>query len=227
MSQHDFLERAPLSLATNREPRCACVLLLDTSGSMDGEPIHELNKGLEVFASTVKEDSLAALRVEPLVITFDDNVVVHGEFVTADEFSPPTLAASGSTKMGHGILKAMEMIEERKRQYKAANVSYYRPWILLITDGFPTDENDGTFGRAVQVVKSAETNEEKKVALFTVAVEGADMAKLAEISSRPPKKLKGLEFRDLFLWLSASMGRVSASTPGTQSQLPATTWDAP
>lgn len=34
---------------SNPEPRCPCVLLLDTSGSMNGSPISELNKGLQVF----------------------------------------------------------------------------------------------------------------------------------------------------------------------------------
>jgi hypothetical protein len=35
--------------ALNADPRCACVLLLDTSGSMDGAPIKALNEGLKAF----------------------------------------------------------------------------------------------------------------------------------------------------------------------------------
>jgi hypothetical protein len=38
-----------VEFAVNPEPRCACVLLLDTSGSMLGDPINALNEGLKVF----------------------------------------------------------------------------------------------------------------------------------------------------------------------------------
>src|SRR5215510_7073987 len=56
--------------AENPEPRCPCVLLLDTSGSMKGQPISELNRGLNAFRDELASDSLAAKRVEVAIITF-------------------------------------------------------------------------------------------------------------------------------------------------------------
>jgi hypothetical protein len=50
--------------AENPEPRCACLMLIDTSGSMSGNPISELNAGLKTFEDELKADSLSAKRVE-------------------------------------------------------------------------------------------------------------------------------------------------------------------
>jgi uncharacterized protein YegL len=60
--------------AENPEPRCPVVLVLDTSGSMQGKAISELNEGLRAFAAALKTDRLASLRVEVAVIAFGGKV---------------------------------------------------------------------------------------------------------------------------------------------------------
>ena len=81
--------------AENPEPRCPCVLLLDTSGSMQGDPIKALNQGLQAFKDDLSRDPLASRRVELAVVTFDSHVKVVQDFVTADQFQPPRLSARG------------------------------------------------------------------------------------------------------------------------------------
>ena len=137
MSNQQAALEAAVEFADNPEPRCPCVLLLDTSGSMGGAPIDALNQGLKAFQTDIAKDQLAAKRVEVAVVTFDSEVKVVQDFVTADQFVPPTLTVQGLTHMGGGIHKALDLIQARKADYKKNGVAYYRPWIFLITDGAP------------------------------------------------------------------------------------------
>ena len=204
----------------NPDPRCAVVLLLDTSGSMSGQPIIELNKGLVTFQQKLSQDHLASRRVEVAIITFDSSVNIVQNFVTVDQFNPPYLSATGSTAMGQAIETGLNLLESRKADYRNNGIEYYRPWVLLITDGGPTDN----WQNAAQMVRQFAAN--KKVQFYAVGVQGADMNTLSQIAptNKPPVMLKGLDFPDLFKWLSSSMSVVSASKPGDQTALPPATW---
>lgn len=197
----------------NPEPRCACLLLLDTSGSMGGAPIRELNAGLQAFKEELSQDALAMKRVEIAVVTFGP-VKVECDFQTVDLWQPPHLTASGATPMGEAITRGLEMLRQRKDQYRANAIEVFRPWVFLMTDGGPTD----TWKKAAEAVKAGE--ESKGFAFFAIGVEGADMGVLEQISVRAPVKMAGLKFKDMFAWLSSSLSSVSASQPGTVVMLP-------
>ena len=213
-----------VEFAENPEPRCPCVLLLDTSGSMQGMPIESLNQGLLSFKDELTKNSLASRRVEVAIITFDSNVDVVQDFVTADQFNPPILTAQGLTTMGSGINKALDIIQERKAQYRANGIAYYRPWVFMITDGEPQGEMDDIVDQASRRLQADEAN--KRVAFFTVGVENANMTRLNQIAVRTPLKLQGLNFVEMFVWLSASMSAVSQSKVDEQVALPPIGWNS-
>lgn len=198
-----------IEFAENPEPRCPCVLLLDTSGSMAGAPINALNEGLRTFKHALNQDNLAKKRTEVAVVTFDTEVKVVQDFVTVEHFEPPTLTTGGLTYMGFGINKAVDMIQNRKSRYQEHAISYYRPWVFIITDGQPSGEPEEIVERGAQRIKDEEAN--KSIAFFAVGVENANMTRLRQIVVRTPLKLKGLSFQEMFLWLSASMQKISHS----------------
>jgi uncharacterized protein YegL len=189
---------------------------------MQGAPLAALNEGLRTFKSDLIQDPLASRRVEVAVVTFNNEVIVASDFMTADRFEAPMLAAGGQTFMGTGINKALDLLQARKAQYRANGVSYYRPWVFLITDGEPQGEPPEQIQRAAERVRADENA--KKVAFFAVGVEGANMSALANVVVRAPMKLIGLNFREMFVWLSASMQKVSQSQLDEQVALPPPGW---
>lgn len=199
--------------ADNPEPRCPCILLLDVSVSMSGQPIAELNAGLQTFQQELQSDTLAMKRVEIEIVTFGP-VTSATYFENASTFYPPTLVPQGDTPMGGAIMYALQRLKERKAEYRDNGVSYYRPWIFLVTDGSPTDE----WQAAAELIQAGERT--KAFAFFAIGVKGANMEVLRQISVREPLRLEGLRFRELFSWLSSSLRSVSNSAPGAEIVLP-------
>src|SRR3954453_14283218 len=111
-----MIEQIPFgtnSFAENPEPRLPCILLLDVSGSMMGNPISELNAGLVAYKDALAADSLASKRVEVAIITFGGQVQTACDFTTADAFHPPTLSAGGDTPMGAAIHQGLDLLRQR------------------------------------------------------------------------------------------------------------------
>src|SRR5262249_17405993 len=156
------------------EPRLPCVLLLDTSGSMDGRPIEELNAGLLAYRDAVLTDPLATKRVEVALVTFGGTVRVLSDFTPIHAFFPPRLEASGETPMGAAIQQGLELLRQRKEAYRSHGIAYFRPWLFLITDGVPTDD----WKAVPEQVRQGEDT--KALSFFTVGVGSADFGVLRQ-----------------------------------------------
>jgi uncharacterized protein YegL len=198
----------------NPDPRVACVVLADVSGSMMGQPIAALERGYAAFTDYLHTETLASKRVEVAVVTFGTAATVLVPMQEARMLQPVRFAASGRTNMAAGIHLALDILEDRKDAYKAAGLQYYRPWILLLTDGEP---NDDGFEQAVARLNAVEMA--RGVTVFAVgAGPQVNYPMLARLSvQRSPAPLDGLKYEELFEWLSASLSNVSNSTDFARS----------
>lgn len=193
----------------NPDPRVACALLLDTSYSMRGERIEHLNAGFAAFCASIAEDPLARKRTDVTVVTFGGSVEVAVPFHEGRDLTPITFEARGTTPLGEALDTGLDLLAARKSEYKEAGLEYFRPWLFVITDGMPTDQE--RFARASSRVRAAEAA--KEVTVFTVGAGEADLESLSGLSAvRSPLGLQGVRFEELFAWLSTSMSVVTQST---------------
>lgn len=202
---------------TARVPVCLC---LDTSGSMDGQPINELNEGVRLFYEAIKEDETALYSAEISIVTFGgNNAECIADFASLElQPNAPKLLASGMTPMGEAVNMALDLLERRKDEYKDRGVDYYQPWLVLMTDGEPNGDKS-ELSRAIN--RTVELVNQKKLTVFPIGIGAyADMNVLGHFSpKRPPLKLQGLKFREFFAWLSKSVSKTSQSTPGESVKL--------
>lgn len=202
----------------NYEQKCLCTLVLDTSGSMGGEPIRELNRGLQEFYAAIEEDLIAANRLEVSVITFGSQIKALQEPSLIDNFDMPTLGVGGTTRLVDGVREAMRRTEERKQWYKETGQPYYRPIIVLITDGEP-DRDQDVNGLSREIAEGLDT---KKFTFWALGVKGYNEQVLKQIcpSTAPPMPLNGYKFAEFFKWLSNSIGIITKSKEGESIELP-------
>jgi len=205
-----------VSNPTTRLPVCLC---LDVSYSMNGNPINELAKGVEYFFEAIKSDEIARYSVELSIVAFQSDATVILDFANIDRQRIPSLTANGATSMGEGVNLALDILEKRKKEYSDKGVDYYQPWMVLMTDGYPTDNTSSAITRVNQLGSN------KKLTVFPVAIgHGADMNTLKQFSTMKNNmvlKVTSAEyFREFFEWLSQSVAVASQSVPGDKPTLP-------
>jgi len=202
-------------LANNSMTRLPISILLDISGSMEGEPIKKLNEGLAVFINEVLNDEISSLAADISIITFGGNVSLVTGFTDVHKIHLTEFFADGGTPIGEAINKSLDLLDERKKEYIENAIEYYQPWMCLMTDGHPTDNINSATVRTKDLVKN------RKLTIFPVAIGNqVDMNTLSNISPKtPPLRLEGLKFKEYFEWLSGSISMVSQSQRGDSVDL--------
>ena len=158
------------------------------------------------------------------VLWMNRNLVHYQDFINSTAFATPRLQAEGGTKIAFATNMALDMCEKRKDVYRANGIAYHRPWIILITDGYPDHDTQAEIQAIQQRLKGAEEN--RRAALFTIAC-GDNSQELSQWltdnlvpSNRPAKRTSEANFKELFKWLSNSQIALSKSSPGERVELP-------
>ena len=225
--------------ARNYEQKCLCVLVLDTSGSMneiidntnavstgqtqiiDGKKynivsggisrLDKLTEGMQSFYQDIEADYRTSQKLEIAVITFNDDASLIQSPSLIEDCPPLMLNAHGMTNLTDSMEMAMDLVESRKSWYRTTNQPFYRPWIILLTDGEPNEGEDiASLANAIR----QEVND-KHFEFLPIGVDNADMETLRKLSANiPALPLAGAKFSNFFKWLSASMSAIIDKKPG-------------
>lgn len=217
LRQTAFNEVPGAPMSSPNEPHMACVLLLDTSGSMYGEPIRRLNEAVSMFKEQTCMDELAKKRIDVAVIEFNDEARVVQDFVPLTQLQPVNLEAIGCTAMGKGINLAIDKVKERTHLYSTMGTPRLKPWIFMISDGAPTDDISAARER---IIEEESKGSNGRLKFWAIGVPGYSKEILTSLTKRCIA-LDEANFTGIFNWLSESMVRLSDSEPGgAEPQLP-------
>lgn len=212
LSQKGYDE--PEVIGALNENHMALLFLIDTSNSMDGEPIKNLNEAINRFKDDVCEDSTTRKVLDVAIVEFNsrENLKIVQDFRNIQEMKPINMVVGGGTYMVPAIEMAISMVRERVKIYSQHGIIPYKPWIILISDGKPTDD----IKEVAQVVRKRIA--EGKMNFFSLGVPGFDSETLHMFSDKV-FELKGVKFAGFFNWVTKSMATVSRSAPGTVTKL--------
>ena len=200
------------SSTRRRLPIC---FALDTSGSMMGIPIKQLNMGLQNFVASIKSNDDTRNSTDIAIITFGSKVDIVMPFgkISKEKGLPEIKASTTLTPIGEGILTALELLNARKEGYKEMGIKYFQPWLVVITDGAPQGPN--AMQNMELAIKSCnELESDDKLVVFNIGVgNGVDFDLLKRLSLKrdEPISINSTDFTKLFEFLGSSSSSIVSS----------------
>ena len=198
----------------NYQQKCLCVLLLDVSGSMGKEhKLDLLNEAVEqLYADVINgRNGVSASTKDRLfveVISFDQSPHrIQPYMLLSKATKAPILKTRGSTTdTVRAIDFAIDEIESHKKMLLSTGQKYYRPWLVLVTDGNPTSSKEEIDRIAKKIKKNIAEGH-----LFMTAVgvgNRIDTKMLQKLSGGNGVKLDNYSFSKFFSWLANSTDQI-------------------
>ena len=187
---------------TNFEQRhLPCIYVVDYSGSMEGEPIQNLNNAMKHFVGEYAHNEALMGRLDVCIISFADEVKIEVGFRPGANYEAPELTASGLTSLNQAILTALDAADARIEEYEELGIRYSRPMVFVITDGYATDDQL----ELTAVDRMRQYISARRISFLPIAIGYADEQRLQkyypdEYSHKPVPKLSYQLFKEIFSW---------------------------
>ncbi len=193
--------------------RLPVYLLLDTSGSMYGEPIEAVKNGVQVLISTLRQDPYALETAFLSIITFNSSAQQIIPLTELSTFQQPNIDANGCTALGEALALLATKVDAEVTKTTPEVKGDWKPLVFIMTDGEPTDDlNKGLaefkkrkFGMVVACAagQGANTDTLKKITECVVQLDTADSATI----------------KSFFKWVSASVSAGSMKVEDTGKEV--------
>lgn len=189
--------------------RLPVYLLLDTSGSMYGEPIEAVKNGVQTLISTLRGDPYALETAYVSIITFNSSAQQISPLTELATFQQPSINAGGGTALGGALSLLAQKIDTEVIKTTTEVKGDWRPLVFIMTDGVPTDDlskglsefKRRKYGMVVACAagQGASTDTLKQITENVVQLDTADSATI----------------KSFFKWVSASISTSSKSIEDT------------
>lgn len=192
--------------------RLPVYLLLDTSGSMYGEPIESVKNGLETLLSSLRQDPYALETAFLSIIEFNTKPTQSVPLTDLMSFQSPDLTPSGTTSLGSALTLLADKVNEEVKTTSLEEKGDWRPLVFIFSDGGATDD----LQKGIDDLKTTKLG-------MVVACAAGNHAKLEELT-RITENVVHLENADskaisaFFEWVSASISTNSQKVENGESE---------
>ncbi|UPK70822.1 vWA domain-containing protein [Chitinophaga filiformis] len=179
--------------------RLPVYLVLDTSGSMSGEPIEAVKNGVQVLISTLRQDPYALETAFLSLITFDTDARQLVPLTDLSSFQMPELKAAGGTSLGAALQTVADSINREVAKSTIDVKGDWKPLVFLMTDGIPTDQ----WQRGLNAFQNSKIG----ITVACAAGNGADVNLLKQITNTVVSldTADAATIKAFFKWVSASV----------------------
>ena len=192
--------------------RLPVYLLLDTSGSMYGEPIEAVKNGVQTLSSTLRSDPYALETAYLSIITFNSTAQQITPLTELAAIQQPNIDAGGCTVLGGALELLAKKVDSEITKTTAEVKGDWRPLVFLMTDGEPTDS----------ITKGLEEFKKRKfgMVIACAAGQGANVNTLKQITENVVQldTADSATIKAFFKWVSASISTSSKSVVDTSAE---------